>query len=583
MKKIYCLIYMAEIAIPIAALGFMYILSNKKKTIETFDTSKQSNMELPNTNTPIKNFPIETYVELKDNPSQYIKPNNLKQRYYNPEVHKEMAKDTSFMSLTGVKMEQKDMIHGNMKPFFGSTVKQGGVNDKHEGLLDSMRGCGSQHVKKEARAPLFKPQANLSHIYGAPDQSDFIRSRINKPMRVANVNPFEEKKVGPGLNNGFSAEGTGGFNSGMEARQIWQPKTVDELRVKTNPKNSYSLGGHQGPAQSNIINRGIHGRIEKKRPDTFYLNTPDRWFTTTGGEKAPRVIAEEPLQYQNRPTTTREHFGNAAIDVNCGEAPTQRGNFRETRKIQLNPCPQGPAGCGETLKAPNRDGYKVYPNSRTTTQHETDMGPVQRGLWAVVSPVLDILRPTRKENVVGAARKVGNASGIARGKVWNPADRPQTTIREQTERNKYTTNPSIDLGGGYETNPQYAQQTQKQSMHCAYTSNASAGANTNKPLIYNSAYNANLNPNKQIISRSRLNHGNTSSFNSAQNVRTTKFGINHQAQMFPSMPSNIQNIANIGELSGRNTRENNQINRNNPQLLSAHNNNPYTQSLNSWA
>ena len=370
----------------------------------------------------------------------------------------------------------------------------------------------------------------------------------------------------------------------MEARHVWQPKTVDDLRVKTNPKNTYSLDNHQGPAQSKIVNRGLHGRIEKKRPDTFYLNTPDRWFTTTGAEKATRVISEEPLQYQNRPFTTREHFGNAAGDVTCGEAPTQRGNYRKSNKVQLNPCPQGPAACQNNEAAPNRIGYKVYPNARSTTQHETDMGPVQRGLWAVVSPVLDVLRPTRKENVVGAARKVGNAGGIARGAVWNPADRPQTTIREQTEKTKHNSQPSMATnGGGYETNPQYAPQTQKQSTLCSYTSNASAGSNTTKPVTYNSAYAANLNPNKEVISKSRMNHGNTNYFNSEQTVKTTKIGINYAAQMFPSMPSNIQNISNIGELSGRTTREATQLNRNNPQLLSARNSNPYAHSLNSWA
>jgi len=541
-------------------------------------------MKLPNTNTPVLNYPTETYTELKDNPSKYKNPNNLKQRYYDSKVYKEKIKEgnnDTFMSLSGIEMDKTDIVHGNMKPFFGSTVKQSGINDKTEGLLDSMRGNGSQHMRKEARAPLFKPHANLTFTNGAPNQSEFMRSRINKPMRTANVNPFEEKKVGPGLNKGFSSDGVGGFNSGMEARNIWQPKNVDELRVKTNPKNTYSLGGHEGPAQSNIINRGIHGRIEKKRPDTFYINTPDRWFTTTGSEKATRSIAEEPLQYQNRTTTTREHFGNAAMDVNCGEAATQRGNFRETRKVQLKPCPQGPVGCPETSKAPNRDGYKVYPNSRTTTRHDKEMGPVQRGLWAAITPVLDVLRPTRKENVIGAARKVGNAGGISRGNVWNPADRTQTTIREQTENTKHNLQPSMDLGGGYETNPQYARQTQKQSTHCSYTSIASS--NNNKPLTYNSAYNANLNPNKEVISRSRINHGNTSSFNSSKNIRTSKIGINHQAQMFPTMPSSIKNISNIGELSGRNTREVNQINRNNPQLLSARNNNPYAHSLNSWA
>ena len=580
---------MAEIAIPIAALGVMYILSNKdkKKTVESFETSRTTPSKIPNTTIPVVNYPIETYDELKDNPSHYNEPNNLKQRYYDPKVHKAVAKEENqeinnekFVDLVGREIDKSNLKHANMQPFFGSNVTQGGVGDKRESFLDCMVGSGSQNIKKEARAPLFKPQPNLSYTHGAPDQGDFMRSRVNAPMRVANINPFEEKKVGPGMNKGFSADGIGGFNSGMEARQVWQPKTVDDLRVKTNPKETYSLDNHQGPAQSKIINRGIHGRVEKKRPDTFFLNTPDRWFTTTGAEKATRVISEEPLQYQNRPFTTKEHFGNAGVHVIAGEAPTHRGNYKESTKEEKE-C--GPIGGPKGREiGQNRTGYKVYPNSRTTTQHETDMGPVQRGIWAVVAPVLDILRPTRKENVIGAARKVGNASGIARGSVWNPADRPQTTIREQTEKTKHTSQPSMAInGGGYETNPQHAPQTQKQSMHCSYTSNARG--NFTKPSTYNSAYNAHLNPNKEVICRSRLNHGNTSTFNSAQNVKISKIGINHQAQMFPSMPSNIQNISNIGEISGRNTREYNQLNRNNPSLLSAHDNNPYTQSLNSWA
>jgi hypothetical protein len=583
---------MAEIAIPIAALGVMYILSNKdkNKTVETFETSRSTPSKIPNTSTPVVNYPIETYNELKDNPSHYREPNNLKQRYYDPKVHKAMANEESqemnnekFVDLVGREIDKSNLKHANMQPFFGSNVTQtSGVGDKRESFLDCMVGSGSQQNKKEARAPLFKPQPNLSYTHGAPDQGDFMRSRINAPMRVANINPFEEKRVGPGMDKGFSAEGVGGFNSGMEARNVWQPKTVDDLRVKTNPKETYSLDNHKGPAISKINNRGIHGRVEKSRPDTYFLNTPDRWLTTTGAEKAGRVVSEEPMQYQNRPFTTREHFGNADVHVTSGEAPTHRGNYRESTKEEAECGPIGAAKCNES--GPNRMGYKVYPNSRSTTQHEVDMGPVQRGLWAVVSPVMDILRPTRKENVVGAARKVGNAGthNGNRGVIWNPSDRTPTTIREQTSKTKHTTQPSrASNGGGYETNKQYAPQTQKQSMHCSYTSNARS--NIQKPTTYNSAYNAQLNPNREVICKSRLNHGNTNTFNSSQNVKTTKIGIKHQAQMFPSMPSNIQNISNMGEISGRNTREVSQLNRNNSALLSAYNNNPYTKSLNSWA
>ena len=38
---------------------------------------------------------------------------------------------------------------------------------------------------------------------------------------------------------GYGVKGSGGFNSGLEARDKWRDKTIDDLRVKTNPKVSY--------------------------------------------------------------------------------------------------------------------------------------------------------------------------------------------------------------------------------------------------------------------------------------------------------------------------------------------------------
>ena len=102
---------------------------------------------------------------------------------------------------------------------------------------------------------------------------------------MSNIKPWDSIQVGPGLNNGFSETGTGGFNSGMESRKEWMPKDVNELRVKTNPKESFSLYNHEGPAMSGVKNLGIHGKFNKNNPDTYYLNSPERYLTTTGQEK----------------------------------------------------------------------------------------------------------------------------------------------------------------------------------------------------------------------------------------------------------------------------------------------------------
>ena len=87
--------------------------------------------------------------------------------------------------------------------------------------------------------------------------SDFMQSRVNPAMKMANVKPFASQNVGPGLNRGFTTLGSGGYNAGMEARERWIAKSVDELRVKTNPKVTY--GGVVLGAKSAVQNRGIEG------------------------------------------------------------------------------------------------------------------------------------------------------------------------------------------------------------------------------------------------------------------------------------------------------------------------------------
>ena len=101
--------------------------------------------------------------------------------------------------------------------------------------------------------------------------------------------------------------------------------------------------------------------------------------------------------------------------------------------------------------------------------------------------------------------------------------------------------------------------------------------------VYNAAYNAHLNPNKEVISRSRLNHGATDTFNPHQNVKISRIGINHEAQMYPSMPTQAAAASQYGKLSGKHTREVSQMQRNQPDLLNAFNENEFAQPLNSWA
>ena len=107
-----------------------------------------------------------------------------------------------------------------MVPFFGSNVSQPSLSENND-TLNLYTGSGQDNIVKREQAPLFKPEKNMHHIYGTPNTNNFIQERLqmNITDKQNNTKPWDEIRVGPGLNKGFSSEGTGGFNSSMDARE----------------------------------------------------------------------------------------------------------------------------------------------------------------------------------------------------------------------------------------------------------------------------------------------------------------------------------------------------------------------------
>ena len=150
---------------------------------------------------------------------------------------------------------------------------------------------------------------------------------MNAPTSMNNVTLWDQQRVAPGLNLGYSTDGTGGFNAGLNGRDLSLPKNVDELRASNNPRLTFEYKNPQGPATSEVKNPGMLGRIEKKLPDTTFPSGPERWFTTTGNEIKPTNRGVVILSEENRETTSRDYFGSSN---NTGaEAYTDR-NLRTT-------------------------------------------------------------------------------------------------------------------------------------------------------------------------------------------------------------------------------------------------------------
>ena len=606
-----------ELAIPLVALGGMYVISNQNKNNyktenfkanlkkkenfnnmgirsnlqQTYQDSPFSNY-LPNTHVPPQNYPIMNNKELVDTVQEYPNPNVATDKYFDQNIYEQKQRANvpisnniqQFYSLTGDYLSSQQFIHNNMVPFTSSNAVGQTYNvNVAETILDNYVGSGSQVIKKIEQAPLFKPQENVQWTYGAPDMSDFYQSRVNPATNNNNVKPFESVMVGPGLDKGFTADGSHGYNAGMEARDKWLPKTVDELRVKTNPKQEFTLDNLEGPASASVKNVGIEGKVEKYRPDTFYINSQDRWLTTTGAEKATRLVAEEIFRPSHRnETTTFQHGTPNAILKTASYVPSKHEASKRNQLEALDVGHSNASGSGPQHNLQN--SHTNYTNNRANNPQPQSFGSgFSHAIGAVIAPIMDILKPSRKEEYSSNMRIYGNSgSKIPGNYVLNPGDAPSTTIKETT---LYQPNSYI---GHQKENAAYmvSQQQPIANQRDTVNHNQLLGLSSKYGnRQYDAEYRQTNNDTKERLAVARTNAGNTSQFNTNMNVTLSKIDSDRENNRL-WVPSAIIHSGPTVQTYGKQnlpqyfneTQGNDRIL---PDLLTAFKENPYTHSLTS--
>jgi len=608
-----------EIAIPLIALGGMYVVSNQSNENcadrEIRRSSRQErftnmgirsnlgvkdNNGLPNTNIPPQNFPVSNINQLVDTVQQYPNPNTATDKYFNQNLYQQQVRSgdpvnktiPNVYSLSGNYLSSDQFKHNNMVPFYGGKVK-GKTYDVNiaESVLDNMMGTGSQTIKKIEQAPLFKPEQNVQWTFGMPNQSDFYQSRVNPAMKNNNVKPFDTIMVGPGLDQGYGFDGSNGYNSGMEARDKWLPKTVDQLRVDTNPKLEYELINHEGPANSFIKTAPtaqMIGRVEKQRPDTYFINTQDRWLTTTGAEKGETLRPIQEMGVIRRNDIPIDYMGPANSDIRAGTAPE---NFEPSRRVQL-PCvdvkPSSAMGRGPITDGDNfLRSHTNYENHRSTIkQPDTLRSGFGGAIGAVIAPLLDILRPTKKDETINNVRIYGEAApAVPKGYVYNPQDTTPTTIKETTLHSQ-TFNINNQREGLYVNNYTSPDLTQRDTTSCEYYTSAGGYATGYGDMSYDAAYRQHNNDIKSQTIVNRPNQGGTQIFNQQMNLTTIPSDtdrldgrFNPAFSRLSGLPPSVNTYGAIrapqyyNECAG--------CDRIQPDILSAFKNNPYTHSLTS--
>ena len=366
---------------------------------------------------------------------------------YNPGINNKTTPNSGGfggISLTGDPIDPNSFTHNNMVPFFGGAVRQNLDEFSTKGIFENFTGTQDNYQKKQEQSLLFQPQKNMSNVYGAGSLDGFMLDRYYVSNIRSNETPIEKVYVGPGLNQGYTNEPSGGFQQ-PDAQDYSMPKTTDEIRVKTNPKISY----YGRVVSGEKINKpGKIGTIYKHQPDTFYIQEPDRYFTTTGQIIAPEQRPCIVTKYTNRKTTELKTRTGSATPIN-GTVAQVRSKYKISNKVTYTNGPRNAESKGTWSildmigLTPNdygkqsirvRDNKRVLNNKNSKQQVLNFKSPIEKG----EARNQQKLKYTKKVNFIKNNRENGNYQGIKKSKVYNPLDVPKSTIKETNIHNKHS-------------------------------------------------------------------------------------------------------------------------------------------------
>jgi hypothetical protein len=587
-----------ELAIPLVALGGLYIMSNQSTNKENFQSKKTKS--LPNVDVPNRNYPQEYPVEnVQDDLTSQLSTVNrydgtsYTDKYFDPSSDNNIVNqiidknNAKYYSLSGQKVDANYFKHNNMQPYFGGHVRGSHVDaNSGESIMDNYVGSGSQIIRKEERAPLFSPKEGYQYPYGMPNTSDFMQSRVNPSLKMANVKPFQETMVAPGIGAGYGTEGTNGYNSGLAARDMYMPRNVDEMRADNKPKaGELMLFGHEGPADSFIKERAHLGIVEKNRVETSFPLGHDRLFTTVGAQTAPTSRAIPVVHHVNRPDTAVEYSGIAGAHI---PAHLMEGEYMPSKHIDLEGPQMQPAyriGAGGANEADyGIQSQKVYQNNRSANQNGGYLGVAGGVLTAAIAPLLDVLRPSRKENTVGTLRPYQNPGRtVPNSYIFNPTDRLAPTIRETTEISSgHLFVNRMQNGGAYEVSQQQPVVNNRQTQSdFYYAGGASAGANSREARTYDAEYNQRNNDLKSSTLAGYTPGGKNGVFNPSVNMSAVAKDndLRNNRAWNPTLPPQNVSVDTYGrQTSGTQLYEKIQLDRTNPDMLSQLKGNPFVVS-----
>ena len=402
--------------------------------------------------------------------------NKVIPRYYNQQVFTKSTKS----KLTGEIIE--NFSHNNMTPFFGGSIKQNMSDKSNETILEVHTGQPKFKYEKNATEPFYNPTPD-SNVYGTQNVTDELVNRFVVGNKRRNEHPIEKQIVGPGLNDGYTTLPSGGFQQ-ADARDYVLPKNIDELRPLSDPKISF--GGRIITGKHVTDKPSVVGNVNKYRPTREFKHGHERLFTSVGTEVKPKSIPTIVMKDTNRKDTHTSYAGIAGYE-------TKKQKSGENYKISTkqNYLTDGYRNLhandkwNSNLDFNNygKTGIDIQDNERTNILEKNHASNVTNVVKALIAPIQDLFRTTRKENFIGNNRESGNFNPVQpKQYVYDPNNIARTTVKETTIHNNHTGNIDVVEKGIVKDPNDVARTTTKETtIHNNHTGNVDV---IDKGIVY---------------------------------------------------------------------------------------------------
>jgi hypothetical protein len=456
----------------------------------------------------------------------------------------------SIDSISGASLSRDDFLVNDqgikIEPFFSGSPPNVNYDDNASLTMHQ----GGEHARRGPRTEVgqfFETQRDYGNVFGnqfagvRADQSRYIGGNERR-----NELPFEQERV-------VHIDQKSDINRDIGLAYA-QKNSVDALRSLSNQKQSFAakvLGG------KGIDNRGEIGEVFQHSPDADYINTADKWLVTTGAITAAQIQPEQIIKETNRAHFNEGKLGPAvAVNFNPSE---KRPMFKKSTNQQLEVDTNRNANL-ETMASDdnhNKDSFFAYPNEREITEERTYEGNIKSVFQGETERLYDSVKPTVKQTTLDDSR-----NGFV------------STVKPfPTERLKDTIRPTL-----------------KQTTNYDHTGNA--GSYLHGSMANDQYYRADLNPNKEIISQGRapttentkLAAGMDTLNVDIKKIESDYFNprINNADKLYQEIPTDRNEIREYTQ--EKDTLDNVKLSdRLDPVMLDPFKENPYTQSLASFA